>query len=347
MNILQRLSAILFACVLSMAHAADPFISEFLADNTSSLADEDGDRSDWIEIHNPDATPVNLDGWFLTDTASNKITWRFPAVTIPAHGYLLVFASDKNRRVVGQPLHTNFKLSAGGEYLALVKPDGSTVSSEFAPAFPAQVPDVSYGQARAVQTLLLMDKGSPSRALVPTNDSLGSSWRSRSFNDASWPEGTLGVGYFTASANPNLSSDIGLSVTMQNVRNTVYIRIPFSLPAGASITKLTLRIKYDDAFAAFLNGQFARSSTGSPSPAALTYNSNSSANHGPSSFEDFDLTSSATALVSRDRTPTIFRDLVHILLEAGVHLQAVRIIAAAERDRITRAIGLQILVATL
>jgi hypothetical protein len=66
-------------------------------------------------------------------------------VTIPAGGYLVVYASDKNRRDPTKELHTNFSLEANGEYLALVKPDGKTIASEFAPKFPAQFENVSYG----------------------------------------------------------------------------------------------------------------------------------------------------------------------------------------------------------
>jgi hypothetical protein len=70
---------------------ATPVISEFMADNDTVLADEDGDFSDWIEIHNPDGNEVDLDGYFLTDKASNLDKWRIPAVTIPAGGYLVIF----------------------------------------------------------------------------------------------------------------------------------------------------------------------------------------------------------------------------------------------------------------
>ena len=59
-------------------------INEFLADNDGGIRDEDGNESDWIEIHNPDATAANLNGWFLTDEAINKKKWQFPAVTVPA-----------------------------------------------------------------------------------------------------------------------------------------------------------------------------------------------------------------------------------------------------------------------
>ncbi|MSU22956.1 MAG: hypothetical protein EXS32_03945 [Opitutus sp.] len=125
---------------------ADPIITEFMASNAKTLADVDGDFSDWIELYNPDAAAFNLDGWYLTDSSSNKNKWKFPAVTIPAGGYLVIFASNKNRQDPTKQLHTNFTLDANGQYLALVKPDGTTVASEpFGAKYPKQVTDVSYG----------------------------------------------------------------------------------------------------------------------------------------------------------------------------------------------------------
>ncbi len=130
-----------FTCALSAA----PVITEFMASNESTLADEEGDFSDWVEIHNPDAAPLNLDGWYLTDSASNKTKWQFPAVSIPADGYLVVFASSKNRRDPANPLHASWSLSAGGEYLGLIQPDGATVAFEYAPSYPPHADDQSYG----------------------------------------------------------------------------------------------------------------------------------------------------------------------------------------------------------
>src|SRR5262249_27972815 len=43
------------------------------------------------------------------------------------------------------PLHTNFKLNKSGGYLALSDPQTNVVS-EFAPAYPPQLTDVSYGR---------------------------------------------------------------------------------------------------------------------------------------------------------------------------------------------------------
>ena len=64
---------------------------------------------------------------------------------MPAGGYLVVFASDNNAPDAAGNLHTNFQLDADGEYLALVEPDGETIAFEFAPEFPPQFSDVSYG----------------------------------------------------------------------------------------------------------------------------------------------------------------------------------------------------------
>lgn len=119
-------------------------ISEFLADNENSLRDEDGDRPDWIELFNPGELPVDLDGWTLTDRADNLKRWLFPEVVIPAGGYLVVFASDKDRAQQGRELHTNFKLRREGEYLAIARPDGS-IASSYAPEYPTQYPDITYG----------------------------------------------------------------------------------------------------------------------------------------------------------------------------------------------------------
>lgn len=127
--------------------AAQPgvILSEFMASNRTTLRDDDGEFSDWIELHNRGAAAVSLNGWFLTDTAADLRRWRFPAVTLQPGEFFVVFASGKNRTNPTAVLHTNFRLERAGEYLALVRPDGVTAATEFAPAFPPQQDDVSYG----------------------------------------------------------------------------------------------------------------------------------------------------------------------------------------------------------
>ena len=120
-------------------------IGEFMAVNDTTLTDEDGDTSDWIELHNSAATNVDLAGWYLTDRSNDLAKWSFPATHLSPGAYLVVFASGKDRSVSGCELHTGFKLSGDGEYLSLVWPDGQTVEHEYAPAYPTQYADVSYG----------------------------------------------------------------------------------------------------------------------------------------------------------------------------------------------------------
>ncbi len=126
---------------------ASPLLTEFMASNLTGLADEEGARADWIEIHNPDPAPLELSGWTLTDNAALPAKWAFPAVTLAPGGYLVVFASGKNRAVAGAPLHTNFSLSAGGEFLAIFPPASLTPAHAWEPVYPAQSADVSYGLA--------------------------------------------------------------------------------------------------------------------------------------------------------------------------------------------------------
>src|SRR5688572_10574448 len=138
----------LFLCLAlapATASFGSPRITEFKAANDSGLADENGDFSDWIEIHNPDSVPISLAGYHLTDNAANLDKWTFPAVTLNPDGYLVVFASGKNRVDPSGRLHTDFQLSADGEYLALVAPDEVTVVSAFAPRYPAQFENESFG----------------------------------------------------------------------------------------------------------------------------------------------------------------------------------------------------------
>ena len=135
----------LWTASFAISGLAEPVITEFMADNRSRLADEDGEYRDWIEIYNPDETLISLEGYHLTDDPDNLKKWTFPALDLPPASYLVVFASGKNRSDANLPLHANFQLSSDGEYLALTGPDGVEVISAFAPVFPVQFENESFG----------------------------------------------------------------------------------------------------------------------------------------------------------------------------------------------------------
>ncbi len=121
-------------------------INEFMASNSSSARDPQGQYDDWIEIHNFDDDVIDMGGFYLTDNLSDPAKWRFPQsipalTTIPPHGYLLIWA-DNDTEYSG--LHANFKLDAAGEQIALFDYDGSTLIDSI--VFGEQTADISYGR---------------------------------------------------------------------------------------------------------------------------------------------------------------------------------------------------------
>ncbi|HUF63996.1 MAG TPA: CotH kinase family protein [Verrucomicrobiales bacterium] len=152
---------ILSAGVIPGAWTA-PILSEVMSDNRTTLTDEDGDYSDWIEIYNPGDAAIELEGHFLTDDPEDLERWEFPAAQIPPDGFLIVFASGKDRAVSGLELHTSFGLNRDGEWLALVDPDGSAILDSIDPLPPLDG-DVSYGVVSNGEesTLEILDAPSP------------------------------------------------------------------------------------------------------------------------------------------------------------------------------------------
>jgi len=263
--------------MLPPLHAADTLlITEFMAANSATLTDEDGAYSDWVEIYNAGTNTVNIGGWYLTDDAGNLTKWQFPATNLAPHTFMVVFCSSKDRRVPGRPLHTSFALGAGGEYLALVRPDGVTVASEFSPQFPNQFNDVSYGFVMTGTSTTLLSSGAGARALVPTSD-IGNSWRGTNYDDSAWTSGITGAGYDQGTNyTPAIGLDLGAA--MSNVNASAYLRVPFNVTDPSLFKAMTLRMRYDDGFVAYLNGtEIARRNA----PPTNAWNSAATANHGP------------------------------------------------------------------
>lgn len=144
---------------LTTLDVSELIITEFMASNGGGQSNNPngwypisnqvpGTTDDWIEIHNTGGGALDLEGWHLTDDQAELGKWTFPPATTLASGaFLIVYASGNNAPDANGNLHTNFRLSKGGEYLALVRPSGS-VANEFGPAgsdFPGQDDDISYG----------------------------------------------------------------------------------------------------------------------------------------------------------------------------------------------------------
>ncbi len=121
--------------------SSDLYINEFMADNETSLPDEYGMYSDWIELYNGGDEAVSLDGYFVTDSLKTQTQWALPAsLEVEAGGFLVLWASgDSNQG----DLHLPFKLSKGGEEIGLfIVSEGAAVQID-AVAYGDQTPDVS------------------------------------------------------------------------------------------------------------------------------------------------------------------------------------------------------------
>ena len=212
---LKTLLPLTFLLALLIPAAAVPEISEFMAVNGDTLADEDGEFSDWIEIYNPDpSNPLLIGGYHLTDDDTDLTKWTFPAgLSIPADSHLVVFASSKDRATLGAELHTNFKLSSVGEYLGLVAPNGVSIIQEF--YFPAQSSNVSFGTAEQSIEVNLTESSAPSILVPATSGELAGTWATAGYVPSpSWTAGTAptAVGYDTTSA-PVPLTNVALSGT--------------------------------------------------------------------------------------------------------------------------------------
>lgn len=95
--------------------AADPavVISEVLLGNASSLPDENGIFSDVIELHNTSGSPVNLGGYYLSDSMEQRQRFRMPDRILEAGEYLVIYCDADNYIGVHGEIHTNFGLSHG------------------------------------------------------------------------------------------------------------------------------------------------------------------------------------------------------------------------------------------
>jgi hypothetical protein len=218
---------------ISPSASGQVLINEFVAGNTTGLKDQDGERSDWVELHNPTAAPVNLGGWSLTDDPLDPVKWRFPATNLVAGGYLVVFASGKNRATAGAELHASFRLESNGGHIALVRPD-ATVASAF--SYPPQKNNTAYGYSVSITTNPLVPEPATVR-FRPSDDTLGFSWTggAEPFSDVSWLMGVTGLGYDTngTSAGPLLET-VGEPAILRPVTDTASGSIFVLATAGFS-----------------------------------------------------------------------------------------------------------------
>lgn len=118
-------------------------INELMASNEMTFLDEADEFDDWIEIYNADNQPIFLGDKYLSDNSSNPAKWQFPAITLKADEYLLIWADEDG----GQgELHANFKLQKSGETLGIYSNENDGYAPIDVINYPSQTTDISYGR---------------------------------------------------------------------------------------------------------------------------------------------------------------------------------------------------------
>jgi len=265
-------SILLTLLLLVISSEAHPIISEFVASNEESLKDSSGRAPDWIEIFNPTDTPIDLEGYALSDNAGNPRLFPLPKRTLTVGERLVVFASGDDLAPVEGEIHTNFKLSADGESLFLTSPAGVIVS-QFTD-YPALREDEAYGLGFPDSGIPVVyaATGADVKWLVPTED-IGETWREAGFDDAGWASAKTGLGF----DYPEQTGEGGdVKAEMHRTNASIYARISFDIVDPEKILSMILRMKFEDGFVAFINGHQIASHN---EPGQLTWNAHADGSH--------------------------------------------------------------------
>lgn len=212
----------LVSCFLNAQSIA---INEVMGSNQVTITDYQGDYEDWIELYNYGSTPVNLQGFGLSDDIANPFKWVFPNTLLGPNSFLLVWASGKHVVGTANELHTNFSVSSSGESVTLTAPDGTTLSQ--APILPFQI-DVSIGrQPDGTGSWLYFYSATPNASnvgtgitelVVPPIFSQASGLYSTSFSlNLSHPNPNAIIVYTLDGSDPSLSNLSGSSFSYKNV----------------------------------------------------------------------------------------------------------------------------------
>ena len=145
--------------------------------------------------------------------------------------------------------------------------------------------------AAVVTDHVLVPEVTSKKAIMPTDDSEKNSWFLSNFDDSSWPSGTKGSGY--DSANGRYQSIIDSSLNFGDQANsseveTIYMRIKFDVNDPSIYDTLSLKVRYDDGFVAYINGtEVARDRAGGSPGRPLAFNAQASSSHTDSQAEKF------------------------------------------------------------
>ena len=102
-------------------------INEIMAGNVTSVADQNGEYDDWVEIYNGNNFSIDLNGYYLSDNENDLTKWSFPNMSIAANDYLIIWCDTAGGTQTG--LHTTFRLAAEQEEVYLTNSFGSVIDA--------------------------------------------------------------------------------------------------------------------------------------------------------------------------------------------------------------------------
>ena len=224
------------------ALSQDIRINEILAANNTIAPDnvDFDDYSDWIELHNVTASPIELSSYFLTDDLENPLKWRIPeGASIAANGYFVVRADgfdaapDQSYTREFAPwdsfqtrrFHSNFKLGSNGESIGLYRIDSP------------------------IQSNTLLPLGVVWKYLDQGNDP-GAGWADPDFDDNGWLSGAAKLGY----GEGDEATVVSYGPSSSKKYPTTYFRTSFNVVNPANLAGVSCRALVDDGALIYLNG---------------------------------------------------------------------------------------------
>lgn len=244
-------------------------INEFVPGNHSWVDEELTEPADWIELHNPTETDVDLAGWSITDDVEVPDKHVFdPGLIVDAGGFVVLYADGEPD--LG-PRHLSFQLDADGETIGLYRDDGTgsvvnfgLVHDNFAVSRaedccmgdcfefrPSGTPgDTNLVVVIETEDIELLPKGSTWRYFdLPAN--LPADWPADSFDDGIWREGPAPIGY----GDPHFVSPLDPGPNPQQKRPAAYFRNTFEVADPLALLQVNVGVLRDDAAVVYLNGE--------------------------------------------------------------------------------------------
>ncbi|MCA9166854.1 MAG: lamin tail domain-containing protein, partial [Planctomycetales bacterium] len=283
----------------------------------------DMDLSDWelrgaVEYKFPDHTIVPGKGYLLVAANPTRFQTDHPGLTAlgPWTGQLgnggdtlmLYNNDDRQLNVVDFKDDGDWPSGPDGTGLTLAKrsPIQNSEDAEnwtFSEQMGGTPGKLNFITEDTKELTPLLTSPNPATAIVPSDGSLSTNWTVVGFDDSAWLQGTGGVGYDTQTGyNAYLGIDLDEPPNGQtpqpsrNVNTSVYMRFPFELTGNTfDYESLSLRMRYDDGFVAYLNGVevASRNAPGRDgNTTALTWNSSATTTNSDAkaiAFEDVDL----------------------------------------------------------